>query len=56
MPNNHYESSTSWELHHGSRARKSLVVIHIDIFVTAGELYFITDRKSGFWNLHKWVT
>jgi dipeptidyl aminopeptidase/acylaminoacyl peptidase len=20
-----------------------------------GELYFITDRKSGFWNLHKWV-
>ncbi|KAL5558603.1 hypothetical protein UlMin_034814 [Ulmus minor] len=20
-----------------------------------GELFFITDRKSGFWNLHKWV-
>ncbi|KAM7517102.1 hypothetical protein LguiA_006685 [Lonicera macranthoides] len=20
-----------------------------------GELYFITDRKSGFWNLHKWI-
>ncbi|XVE94834.1 hypothetical protein REPUB_Repub02eG0044000 [Reevesia pubescens] len=20
-----------------------------------GELYFITDRKNGFWNLHKWV-
>ncbi|XP_057973331.1 uncharacterized protein LOC131161527 [Malania oleifera] len=20
-----------------------------------GELFFITDRKSGFWNLHKWI-
>ncbi|KVI00013.1 hypothetical protein Ccrd_021758 [Cynara cardunculus var. scolymus] len=20
-----------------------------------GELFFVTDRKSGFWNLHKWV-
>lgn len=20
-----------------------------------GELYFITDRKSGFWNIHKWI-
>lgn len=22
---------------------------------SSGELFFITDRKSGFWNLHKWV-
>lgn len=21
----------------------------------AGELFFITDRENGFWNLHKWV-
>lgn len=20
-----------------------------------GELFFVTDRKSGFWNLHKWI-
>ncbi|XP_026384761.1 uncharacterized protein LOC113280324 isoform X2 [Papaver somniferum] len=20
-----------------------------------GELFFITDRKSGFWNLYKWI-
>lgn len=21
----------------------------------AGELYFVTDRNNGFWNLYKWV-
>jgi len=21
----------------------------------AGELFFITDRENGFWNIHKWV-
>jgi hypothetical protein len=32
-----------------------LFKIHIFYFNYAGELFFITDRESGFWNLHKWV-
>ncbi|PWA57693.1 hypothetical protein CTI12_AA407050 [Artemisia annua] len=23
--------------------------------LAAGELFFVTDRKNGFWNLHRWV-
>jgi hypothetical protein len=26
-----------------------------DIFILVGELFFVTDRGSGFWNVHKWV-
>jgi len=38
--------------------------IYFDLFVHygydilcdyAGELFFITDRENGFWNLHRWV-
>lgn len=26
------------------------------IYIDAGELFFITDRRNGFWNLYKWVS
>jgi hypothetical protein len=25
-------------------------------FKLAGELFFVTDRGSGFWNIYKWVS
>ncbi|WMV25644.1 hypothetical protein MTR67_019029 [Solanum verrucosum] len=27
----------------------------LDKGLLSGELYFVTDRKSGFWNIYKWV-
>lgn len=35
-------------------AEAMLVFIYL-FWECAGELFFITDRQSGFWNLYKWV-
>jgi len=32
-----------------------LCIVVYFIFNLTGELFFITDRGNGFWNLHKWV-
>ncbi len=26
-----------------------------NVFMTAGELIFVSDRDGGFWNLYRWV-
>lgn len=37
---------------------RCLMPLHVLIGYTwiTGELFFITDRKSGYWNLYKWVS
>lgn len=43
-----------WFIHHLFNHLMSQ--IFYQFWICAGELFFITDRKSGFWNLHKWVS
>ncbi|KAG1366645.1 hypothetical protein COCNU_13G004350 [Cocos nucifera] len=33
----------------------SIVAINLNDGNIQGELFFITDRKSGFWNIYKWI-